>query len=214
MKALDLFCGTKSFSNVAENIGYEVYSLDIENKFNPTFCIDILDWNYKKFPVCFFDVIWASPDCRSFSCMGGGKHRVKNDMTPKTDIAKKGDLILQKTIEIIKYFKPKLYCIENPRALMRYSKYIKELDPIINECSYCKYGYEYMKNTDIFSNKNLSLKKCFYKRKNVVNDCPHITLQGSHKNRKRTGIQRVKREIAYRVPKKLIEDILSIKNIY
>lgn len=208
-RSLELFCGTKSFSKVAEKYNYKTYTLDIDESSNPTFLLDILDWDYKQFPSDYFHIIWASPPCQTFSTMGGGKHRKKSDMNPKTEEGIKGDLYLKKTIEIIKYFNPSLYLIENPKALMRYSKYITDLDPIINTCSYCKYGFDYMKNTDIFSNKELNLKKCFYKRKGVINNCHHQTIQGSHKNRIRSGVQRISRNTAYRVPEKLIDDILN-----
>ena len=36
MKSLDLFCGTKSFSKIAEEYGYETTTLDLLEKFNPT----------------------------------------------------------------------------------------------------------------------------------------------------------------------------------
>lgn len=209
MNSLELCSGTKSFSKIAIKYGYNTYTLDLLEKFNPSFCCDLLEWDYKQFPSGYFKIIWASPPCQSFSTMGGGKHRLKVDMTPKTDIAKKGDLYLKKVLEIIEYFKPSLYLIENPRALMRYSEYIINFNPIINECSYCKYGFPYMKNTDIFSNRQLNLQKCFYKRKNVVNNCHHQTIQGSHNNRIRSGVQRVSRETSYQVPPQLIDYILK-----
>ena len=163
MKSLDLFCGTKSFSKVAEKKGYECTTLDILEKFNPTICCDLMDWDYKENPPSYYDVIWASPNCQTYSCMGGGKHRIN----------------------------------------------ILELNPVFNECSYCKYGFEYMKPTDIFSNIDLNLKKCFYKRKNIINNCHHMTIQGSHNNRQRGGVQRVSRETAYKIPTALIENILE-----
>ena len=43
----EIFCGTKSFSKVAEKNGYECVSLDIESKFNPTICIDFEEFDYK-----------------------------------------------------------------------------------------------------------------------------------------------------------------------
>ena len=33
MKILELFCGTKSFSNVALELGHEVFTVDFNNKF-------------------------------------------------------------------------------------------------------------------------------------------------------------------------------------
>ena len=37
MRSLDLFCGTKSFSKIASAKGYETHTLDILEKFNPTY---------------------------------------------------------------------------------------------------------------------------------------------------------------------------------
>ena len=48
MKVLELFCGTKSVGKVCEEKGYEVISLDIEKKFNPSICIDFIEWDYKS----------------------------------------------------------------------------------------------------------------------------------------------------------------------
>ena len=35
MKVLELFCGTKSFSNVALELGHEVFTVDFNPKFKP-----------------------------------------------------------------------------------------------------------------------------------------------------------------------------------
>ena len=44
MNTLDLFCGTKSFTKEAIKLGYNTYTLDILEKFEPTFCCDLLEW--------------------------------------------------------------------------------------------------------------------------------------------------------------------------
>lgn len=43
-KTIELFCGTKSFSKIAEEKGYEVFTLDNDPKFNSTIAIDIRQW--------------------------------------------------------------------------------------------------------------------------------------------------------------------------
>ena len=58
MKLLELFSGTKSVGKVAEQLGYEVTSLDLKNADINT---DILKWDYTIYEPQHFDVIWASP---------------------------------------------------------------------------------------------------------------------------------------------------------
>jgi len=127
MKSLELFCGTKSFSKEAKLKGYETTTLDIDKQHNPTICVDILTWDYKQFPKGYFNVIWASPDCTSWS-IACHKHRTISSMSPKTHIAVLGEKLIHKTLEIIKYFKPKYWFIENPRGRLRHFKPMKELE--------------------------------------------------------------------------------------
>lgn len=44
-KLLEIFCGTKSMSKIFEENGWETYTVDIDSKYNPTECIDILDFD-------------------------------------------------------------------------------------------------------------------------------------------------------------------------
>ena len=69
MKSLDLFCGTKSFSKVAEEKGFECTTLDILEKFNPTICCDLMDWDYTQYKPGDFDIVWASPPCTDYSAL-------------------------------------------------------------------------------------------------------------------------------------------------
>ena len=80
MRSLELFCGSKSFSKIFEKNKYETITIDIDNKHNPTICKDILEWDYKIYPPKYFDVIWASPDCRSWS-IATHKHRTVKERT-------------------------------------------------------------------------------------------------------------------------------------
>jgi len=163
MRLLELFCGTKSVGKVAEQQGYEVVSLDFEPRFNATHTIDIFDWDYKQYPVGYFNVIWASPDCRTWSLASGGKYRTKKDImglgNKYQDEATMGCNMIRRVIEIIKYFQPDKWYMENPRALLQYfpdlCDFIKEYGAYRNLVYYGNYGHNCPKATHIWSNMPL-----------------------------------------------------------
>lgn len=143
MKTLDLFSGTKSFSKIADELGYETYTLDIESKNNPTFCIDIMNWDYKQLPPGYFHIIWASPNCKCYSSMNFLKGSNK-DLT-------EANKLVMKTLEIINYFNPKYWFLENPeRGKLKNQDFMKDIP--YSDLDYCKYGFGYRKRTRIWHN--------------------------------------------------------------
>jgi len=156
MKLLELFSGNKSVSKIFKQKfnDIDVVSLDIEQKLNPDICIDILTWDYKIYPEHHFNIIWASPDCRSWSIAGHGQHRQLPDLAPKTETAVIGEQLIHKTIEIINYFKPQYWFIENPRGLLRHFQPMKNL-PFCHLVYYSNYNYPMHKPTNIWSNLTL-----------------------------------------------------------
>ena len=103
--SLELCSGYGSFSHVAKTeFGYDTTTIDIDPYFDPTICIDILNWNYRTFEPGHFDVIWASPPCTQYS--NSKRSGVRN-----LELA---DSIVMKCKEIIQYYKPRLWFIENP----------------------------------------------------------------------------------------------------
>jgi len=155
MKALELFCGTKCAGKVLKQLGYEVVSLDFNKKFDPTICVDICDWDYKVYKPDEFDIIWASPECKTFTFSAGGKHRKKDNMLGKTKEAEDGNNMIDAMLNILNYFKPKKYFVENPLGLLRYYPGIKEQlgDPLL--VWYGNYGWGHPKPTHIWSNVKL-----------------------------------------------------------
>ncbi|RTL05700.1 DNA cytosine methyltransferase [Candidatus Dependentiae bacterium] len=164
MKVLELFCGSGSIRKAANIVGggsIQVFSSDIEQFGYTDYMVDILKFDYKKIPF-EPDVIWSSPPCTGFSVAAIGRNWNK-DKTPKTETAKLGLKLVQKTIDIIDYFAPKYYFIENPRGMLR------KLDIMDNEnlpdavrhtVTYCQYGEDRMKPTDIWTNnKNWKPKR-------------------------------------------------------
>ena len=82
MKILELFAGSRSFGKVAEKLGHQVFSVDINNFNNINLVIDILDLT--KDHIKFYpDYIHASPPCTYFSVASIGHHWNENH-TPKT----------------------------------------------------------------------------------------------------------------------------------
>lgn len=153
LNTVELFCGTKSFSKVAEKIGHHTITFDNNISFNPTVCIDVLNMN--NYGLRDVDIIWASPPCTAFSVASIGKNWKNGN--PISVNAELGLKILDKTIYMIKCSKPKYWYIENPRGMMRkfiddiFEKYdIKDYRRVT--VTYCQYGDTRMKPTDIWTN--------------------------------------------------------------
>lgn len=102
-RMLELFKGTGSVGRVFQMNGFSVTSVDIEHKWDPDICIDILKWNYKKaFPPGAFHTIWASPPCTEFS----------RALTTRARDLKLGNAIVRRTLRIIRYMRPKFWFME------------------------------------------------------------------------------------------------------
>lgn len=152
MRMLELFCGKKTISNEFKNKGYDVFTVDFNPAHKPDLCIDILDFDVSMLP-WIPDVIWASPDCRTWS-IASVKHHWNLDKTPKSDACFNGIRLLNKTLDIIEQLKPEYWFIENPRGMMR--KYIRMValtkKYFRHTVTYCQYGDTRMKPTDIWTN--------------------------------------------------------------
>lgn len=157
MKVLELFAGTRSIGKAFEKRGHEVYSVDWDKDFeNINLYTDISTLTAKEVLEKFGkpDVIWASPDCTTFSVAGISHHRRKNKETgnldPISEYAKFCDVCDKHIIELIKQLQPTYYFIENPRGGMRNMEWMKDLPRYT--VTYCQYGERRMKPTDIWTN--------------------------------------------------------------
>lgn len=157
MKVLELFAGTRSIGKAFEAHGHEVFSVEWDKHFeNIDLYADIMTVTADDIIQRFGrpDVIWASPDCTTFSIAAISHHRRKNAVTgnldPVSEYARFCDAVDQHVLQLIKELRPRFYFIENPRGGMRKMTWMQELPRYT--VTYCQYGDTRMKPTDIWTN--------------------------------------------------------------
>jgi hypothetical protein len=248
MRVLELFSGTHSIGKVAHSLGWEVISLDrdlgdscpFNNDYKSDIHIkeDIMTWNYKEFPKGHFDLITASPVCLWWSglkrswigrkCKSIHPTEIITQKHIDEDIERYGKPMVDKVFEIIEYFEPKHWWIENP-ATGRMKEYIT--DKPFYDVDYCKYSdWGYRKRTRFWTNiENFEPKLC-------KKDCNNLVVIDDDKNKKlhkinlgNTGNKRLVKNIMtmggkkgcgqknvgggtnilerYRIPENLIEEL-------
>ena len=196
MNHLELFSGTHSFGKVSSKKGYNVYSLDrdLSSKcpFSDYECKnhfkeDITTWDYKQFDKGFFKIITASPVCLWWSQLRrtwiGRKLKSHGDkiITQEIldeDIERFGVPMVDKVFEIIDYFQPEYFIVENPKT-GKMKEYINELIPYY-DVDYCKYSdWGYKKTTRFWTNiEGLVFNKC-------NNDCENMIKFNNKQNKHR-----------------------------
>lgn len=209
MIILELFAGTRSISKQFEKHGHKTYSIEWDKNFeNIDLYEDINNVSAKDvIKLCggIPDIIWASPDCTTYSIAGISHHRKKNKETenldPVSDYAKFCDRTNKHVLELIQELKPKYYFIENPRGGLRKMDFMKNLPRYT--VTYCQYGDIRMKPTDIWTNyPNPKFKPMCHNG----DKCHESAPRGS-----RTGTQGLKgaKERSV-IPKQLCEYIVKI----
>ena len=148
MRLLNLFSGTGSVSKPWRK-EHEVWDVDIDPRFGPETCEDILQWDYKQLP-WIPDAIWASPPCTEYA-------RCRTRGPPRN--FKLADSLVAKALEIIHYFEQKnpalLWFLENGDSTLLWGREVaKKLSNYV-VLDYCQYGTLYRKRTRIAHSANL-----------------------------------------------------------
>jgi hypothetical protein len=156
MKILELFAGTRSISNAFEAAGHEVFTIDWDKQHeNIDLYADISTITAADIIEKFGrpSIIWASPDCRTYSIAAISHHRTKEpsgNLAPKSDYAKVCDRVNTHVLKLIEELQPLYYFIENPRGGLRKMFFMQNLPRYT--VTYCQYNDDRMKPTDIWTN--------------------------------------------------------------
>ena len=161
---------------------------------------DRLDWNYTVYPSNYFNFIWASPPCVEYSiCKTRGVRNIEL-----------ANALVLKILEIIEYFTPVIYVIENPATgLLKHQPFRMNLN--YKDIDYCKYGFRYRKRTRLWNNLLNWEPRAFCKT-----DCGSMDgnkhLDNAQRGPDRAGDGRANRSIKqtelYRIPAELSLEIL------
>ncbi len=156
MNVLELFSGTGSVGKVCSELGWNAISVDLE--LPATHECDIMDFDYKQYPNDYFSIVWASPPCVNYTplkdCNLG--RMVKGEIYTREIIEEnmnKDDKLVLRALEIIDYFKPHYWFIENPAlSRMKDRPFMKDLpNYVVDYCMYSDWGYR--KRTRIWTNR-------------------------------------------------------------
>ena len=208
MLVLELFAGTRSIGKAFERKGHKVYSIEWDKNF------ENIDWNVDIGKITAQDilerfgkpdVIWASPDCSSFSIAAISHHRRKNPETgsldPVSDYAKFCDQVDQNVLKLIKDLNPTYYWIENPVGGLRKMSWMQDI-PYRYTTTYCQWGDKRMKPTDLFTN----YPNAYFPRCKNGDSCHEAAPRGS-----KTGTQGLKgSKDRSRIPDKLCDYIVEL----
>ena len=204
-RLLELFSGTGSVGRPFKVAGWEVTSVDNDPKAVASIRCDILDWDYRVYDEGYFDVVHASPPCTQYSKARtvGGPRDLEG-----------ADKLAMKALEIIDYFKPKFWFVENPDGLLRTRGFMAKLPFVVVD--YCMYGMPYRKRTCIWTNTNLSTRRCDRRCGAWARTTRGATVRGRHAKtaqQGRRGVDDVGNQFTraqlYSMPAGLCEDMLA-----
>jgi len=234
IRVLELFSGTHSIGKVCKERGYEVVSLDM--LLPADIKADIMEWDYQSsYKPGDFDLITASPVCLYWSNLtrsnvGRPLKRLGGEIYTmeiyEREIKEFGEPMVDKVREILDYFQPKYYWIENPWS-GRMKRYITDLPYYVVD--YCQYGFDYRKSTIFWTNiENFEPKRCNPQTcnkilrytdsegkerrrhtKTIGNQTGELKLKEKYKKMKHSDFNTKDKYERYRIPSDLISSFLD-----
>ena len=202
MNILELFCGTKSFSNVATERGHSTLTVDINPLDEPDIICDVMDLTtdmiLEEMPSV--DAAWISPPCPCFSvaAISHNWRKIDDVFIPTRPEAEHAITLVEHSLSIIEELQPCYFVIENPRGILRKMPFMQKYQR--TTVSYCAYGDMRMKPTDLWTNFLWSERPMC----SPGDTCHEAAPCGS-----RTGTQGLKKKERSIVPRELCIEILQ-----
>lgn len=220
MRVLDLCAGTKSMRQALQDAGWGgdrlVYvSVDCLAKHQPDVLCDLVaavaDGSFFKslesrWGTEPWDVVWASPPCTEFSCA----------KTVGTRDLATANAVVAACLAVIRRLRPRVWFMENPATgLLHKQEAMRTLEHLRHTVCYCRYGTPYRKPTSIWTNvpfrpRPMCTPKqpCSALLENGGRVHPATAQNGPNSKRKLQQTP-TKREISYKVPTPLIQELLQ-----
>ncbi len=209
-KLLEICAGSSELSIYAKSKGIDTTTLDVKQYGNIDLIMDAEGITLQM--LLKYDIVWFGTMCTTYSIAACGHHRDEN-YKPKTDFGIKCDRMNSKLVKLFKEvedIKPDfIWYIENPRGVLRKMPFMRGLNRVT--ITYCSYGDNRMKPTDIWSNNIFDMfnlngwqpkEICF----NGNKKCHHEAAPRGSK----TGTQGLKNNHERsKMPKQLIESIIN-----
>ena len=152
-RVLVLCAGTKHDATGIKKIypSAKIDTLDISSKYKPSIQADILKWEYQKYPMGYYDIIYASPQCTAFS---------KANPNPSAESVAHAVRMVTRCFEIIHYFQPYVWILENPVNRLQHMPFMQRYEHYRQTTSYCMFQALFRKDTNVWSNIAVMLPRC------------------------------------------------------
>lgn len=124
---LSLFDYSGIWTKPYRDAGYLTYMIDIKNG------VDLLSWDYKILPKTKDMKVLIAMPCTDYA-LSGAKHFYRKDHDGTTE---KSQILLAKVKEILDYFNPGMWCLENPMSR------IHKLNPWLGEIKFKFNPYDF-----------------------------------------------------------------------
>jgi hypothetical protein len=196
---VEVHSGTAHVARAFHNEGYRTTTIDVKARRQQEwqaedghFQMDCYNWVYSPFLKQGTSFMWFSPDCSTFSLLGGcngGKHRSKDNVEGWTPAAMQGNRMVEWCMNMAEKFwlqdENFVFCIENPSSLKGATAFdlpiikawIERRGLYLIEVTYCQFGRdEPYKPTFILTNspavnKALRGKLCHCDRNGIRHTC-------------------------------------------